>query len=221
MLVLKSVALFALIDVWRELTFSKKNEEVYMSPRRPMSEGLTREMILKEAHTQFINNGYYRVSMRQIAKQLNCSHGAIYYHFKNKADLFYAVIEQYFQTLQEIILDIVSRPEDDDNKLHQLMLSFISFGLNNQSQYELMFMIRNTEVDGLSQEAANVCYETFAQAVNKLCPSPVQISDLYSTFLSLHGFVAHYLGYVERFEDVQDTAQLHVRFLVKALGSSK
>ena len=58
-----------------------------MSPRKPASQELTREMIIQEAQTQFERNEFQKVSMRNIAKKLGCTHGAIYYHFKNKAEL--------------------------------------------------------------------------------------------------------------------------------------
>ncbi|MBD1382471.1 TetR/AcrR family transcriptional regulator [Metabacillus arenae] len=188
-----------------------------MSPRKPSSQELTKEMIKNEARTQFVEKDFHQVSMRSIAKQLGCSHGALYYHFNNKAELFYAIIEEYFLTLNKLIEEIVNDSGDNHTKLKNVFLRFIEFGLNHQSQYEIMFMIRNTEVDALSQEAANLSYQHFARSVQSLSMNKLLISDIYSAFIALHGFVSHYRGYFNSFEEAKDAAYLHVDFLVKSL----
>ncbi|WP_046179019.1 TetR/AcrR family transcriptional regulator [Domibacillus tundrae] len=174
-------------------------------------------MILKEARNQFVEKDFQHVSMRNIAKQLGCSHGAIYYHFKNKAELFYAIVEDDFSKLNKRLDETVQGPEDDAAKLYNVVLRFIEFGLNHQSQYEIMFMVRNSEVDGLSQEAANLSYQKFAQAVQFLCSKSLAIKDVWSAFLAIHGFVSYYRGYVDRFEEAREAAKAHVDFILKRL----
>ena len=79
-----------------------------MSPRKSVQQELTREMIMDAARDLFVKNGYQHVSMRQIAKELNYSHGAIYYHFQNKAELFYALVEEHFGLLEQELDRIMS-----------------------------------------------------------------------------------------------------------------
>lgn len=188
-----------------------------MSPRKPSSQELTREMIIGEARKHFVEKDFHQVSMRSIAKELGCSHGAIYYHFKNKAELFYVIIDEYFAELNRFLDEAVTGSEDNQTKLYRIFLGFMEFGLNHQSQYEYMFMLRSTEVDGLSQEAANSSYQKFAQSVQSLAADELQISAIYSAFIALHGFVAHYRGYVMNFEEAKDAAHLHATFIAKAL----
>ena len=76
-----------------------------MSPRKSVLQELTREMIMEAARNLFVRNGYQHVSMRQIAKELGYSHGALYYHFENKAALFYALVEEHFFMLEKILFD--------------------------------------------------------------------------------------------------------------------
>ncbi|MDV2682802.1 TetR/AcrR family transcriptional regulator [Alkalihalophilus lindianensis] len=174
-------------------------------------------MILKEARAQFIEMGFQKVSMRSIAKQLGCSHGALYYHFSNKAELFYAIIEEYFNRLNQLIEEVVNRSAGQQTKLKNLLLCFIEFGLTHQSQYEMMFMFKNNEVHTLSQEAANLSYQRFAQSVQALSPNKLPISEIYSAFLALHGFVSHYHSQVDHFEEAKEAAHIHVNFIIKAL----
>lgn len=189
-----------------------------MSPRKTTSQELTRESILQKARTQFVKQGFHHVSMRSIAKQLDCSHGAIYYHFKNKAELFYAIVEDDFSKLNNLLDESIQGPEDNTTKLYNVFIRFIEFGLNHQSQYEIMFMVRNTEVDSLSQAAANLSYQKFALTVQSLSEKKHEIIDIWSAFIALHGFVSHYRGYVKNFDEAKPAAKLHVNFIVKGLN---
>ncbi|MBG9452663.1 hypothetical protein ABE61_00810 [Lysinibacillus sphaericus] len=188
-----------------------------MSPRKPSTKDLTKEMIINEAHKQFITKDFQQISMRSIAKELGCSHGAIYYHFKNKAEIFYAILSDYFSELNNILDENMNGPEDHNTKLLNVFVGFMAFGLNNQSQYELMFIMRDSEIDGLSQEAANLSYEKFAQSVRSLSKTELLISDIHSTFIALHGFVAHYRHYVKNYEEAKEAVDVHAKFLMKAL----
>lgn len=190
-----------------------------MSPRKPASEELTKEMIIQKARIEFVNNGFQSVSMRSIAKQLGCSHSAIYYHFKNKAELFYTIIETDFSKLNDLIENTIQGSEDDQTKLYMLFLRYIEFGLNHQSQYEIMFIVRNTEVDSLSHEACNLCYQKFAHVVQSLTRKNLPIIKIWSAFLSLHGFVSHYRGNVDSYKDAELAAKSHVDFIVSGLNS--
>ena len=189
-----------------------------MSPRKPSAQELTLKMIIDEAHKQFIEKGFHQVSMRSIAKELGCSHGAIYYHFKNKAELFYSIISEYFSELNNVLDDTVNGTEERQTKLYLVFVAFMKFGLDNQSQYELMFMVRDINIDGLSQEAANVSYQKFAQSVQALSTNSLLISEVHSTFLALHGFISHYHHYVKNYDEAKEAVDVHARFLVKALA---
>lgn len=188
-----------------------------MSPRKPASEELTKEAIIEKARFSFIDKGFQKVSMRSVAKELGCSHGAIYYHFKNKAELFYAVVSDDFSKLNALVEKTAQSSEKKETKLFQLFLRFIEFGLNHQSQYEMMFMMRNLEVDGLAQEAANLSYQKFAQAVHSLALNKLAIVEVWSAFLALHGFVSYYRGFVSSFSEAEAAAIAHVKFIIKGL----
>ncbi|MDQ0271460.1 TetR/AcrR family transcriptional regulator [Cytobacillus purgationiresistens] len=188
-----------------------------MTPRKSSAEELTKEEIVYRAREQFIEKGYEKVTMRGLASKLGCSHGALYYYFKNKAELFYAVVEKDFAHLNQLLKDVVSGPNENQQKLHEILLCFIRFGLNQQKQYEFMFMMKNDEVDSLSHEASMQSYHKFAEAVFKLKNEKVQQDAIYSAFIALHGFVSHHCGYVTDFNEVKEAAEGHVQFILKGL----
>ncbi|WP_281270317.1 TetR/AcrR family transcriptional regulator [Oceanobacillus arenosus] len=173
---------------------------------------------MEKARTQFIEKGFQQASMRNIAQQLGCSHGAIYYYFKNKAALFYAIVEDDFSKLNYLLDESIQGPKDNSTKRYHVFIRFIKFGLNHQSQYEIMFMIRNTEVDSLSQAAADLRYQKFAQAVQSLSEENLKVVDIQSAFLALHGFISHFIGYIDNFEDEKSAAKAHVNFIIRGLN---
>lgn len=190
-----------------------------MTPRRTTVNELTKEMIIEVANQQFQTKGYQHVSMRSLAKELQCSHGALYYHFNNKAELFYEVVSRYFELLNGMIKTVHTKPIRNEEKLIELLFSYLKFGLHYQVHYEFMFMIKDPAIDALSKRAANESYALFSEALGNFSNNVASIGDVYSTFVSLHGFVAHYIHRVNDFTEVEEAAKKHVQFLTKAILS--
>jgi AcrR family transcriptional regulator len=191
---------------------------VNLAARRAVDQELTRESIMQAAHQLFHEKGYQNVSMRQIAKELNYSHGAIYYHFKNKAELFYALVKADFKLLDEKLKDVLDQEGlDNEVKIKKILEGYIEFGLKNQSQYELMFLTKDEEVVNYMIHEPNVSYEKFAQAIYVLSEKQVSATVIWSVFLSLHGFVTHYCKTGMTFNEVEPLMKSHVIFLMKGL----
>jgi len=63
--------------------------------RRTKEEALaTRHRLLDAAELLFQSQGVSRTSLHQIAQQAGATRGAVYWHFKDKADLFNAMMER-------------------------------------------------------------------------------------------------------------------------------
>lgn len=54
----------------------------------------TRLAILSAAECLFLQNGVAHTTLEQIARHAGVTRGAVYWHFRNKADLFHAMISQ-------------------------------------------------------------------------------------------------------------------------------
>ncbi len=78
-------------------------EECLVNPTSGPVEG--KELILREAERLFSQRGYQGVSIRELAQACGMTNAALYYHFKDKEDLFYQMatrqVEQLAQTLRE------------------------------------------------------------------------------------------------------------------------
>ena len=64
---------------------------------RPSVKNERRQQILDAAVTCFSRKGYYASSMEDIAAELSFSKTLIYYYFKNKRDIFLAMLEDWAQ----------------------------------------------------------------------------------------------------------------------------
>ncbi|MGD6816458.1 TetR/AcrR family transcriptional regulator [Metabacillus sp. 113a] len=189
-----------------------------MAARKAVKQELTKEIIMESARELFSAEGYRNISMRKIASELGYSHGSIYYHFKSKAELFYAMVQSDFRMLDEV-LDAIMAENDltDEDKLRKVMLGYIEFGLTYQSHYEVMFLIKDEEVKSYLAEEPNKSYEKFAQAVYKLSGGNADVSQIWSVFLALHGFVTHYIKIDMDLEVSKEMADRHARFLTVSL----
>ncbi len=64
-------------------------------PRRTKAEAeQTRQQILEAARRVFHDRGVSRTTLEQVAKAAGVTRGAVYWHFANKAELFFALREQ-------------------------------------------------------------------------------------------------------------------------------
>lgn len=73
----------------------------------------TRHQLLDAAERMFAEKGVSRTSLLDIAQAAGVSRGAIYWHFKNKADLFNAMMERTTLPLEDALHDMGHDPELD------------------------------------------------------------------------------------------------------------
>lgn len=73
----------------------------------------TRDRILDMAEREFQRRGVSRTSLEQIASAAGVTRGAVYWHFRNKADLFNAMMNRVTLPLGEEILRSGERTLDD------------------------------------------------------------------------------------------------------------
>ena len=82
----------------------------------------TREALLEAAEEVFFAKGVARTSLEQIARHAGLTRGAVYWHFKNKGDLFMALIEQVRMPFQSLI-DEVGKADAEQSPLETMRLA--------------------------------------------------------------------------------------------------
>jgi TetR/AcrR family acrAB operon transcriptional repressor len=87
----------------------------------------TRRQIIAAARRVFAKRGVSRTTLAQIAKEANVTRGAIYWHFKNKPDLFFAMKEQISLPLIDDVDDnpAAAKPTDPLRGIEASMLEML------------------------------------------------------------------------------------------------
>ena len=73
----------------------------------------TRNRLLDTAELVFNEKGVSRTSLAEIAEAAGLTRGAIYWHFKNKLDLFNAMMERVTLPMEEVIGEFGASDTDD------------------------------------------------------------------------------------------------------------
>jgi AcrR family transcriptional regulator len=107
--------------------------------RREREKQNVRELILEAARDLFVHHGYEAVTMRQIAQKIEYTPTAIYFHFKDKEQLLKELCGQDFLKLAGVFQDL-GKVRDPLQRLYQLGLAYMEFGLEFPNHYRLMFM---------------------------------------------------------------------------------
>src|SRR5579862_6120928 len=72
----------------------------------------TRAQILRAALKRFANAGYAATSVQQIAGDAKVSKPALYYHFRDKSDLFAALVNEALDERFELIEKAMASAKD-------------------------------------------------------------------------------------------------------------
>lgn len=99
-----------------------------------------RKRILEAAQKLFLENGYEKVSIRNIADAIEYSPATIYLYFKDKNDLLYAVHQKAFAKMMEEFRPIFLL-NDPFERLVEMGRCYIRFAVENPELFDLMFIM--------------------------------------------------------------------------------
>ena len=87
----------------------------------------TRDEILKVTGMLFSQRGYFGVSMRDIAYELNLTKAALYYHFKSKDELCLALLSKTAKDLTDALSLAFNQGGDSLDKLFHVVKAYLDF----------------------------------------------------------------------------------------------
>ncbi|WP_439519397.1 TetR family transcriptional regulator [Hydrogenophaga sp.] len=122
--------------------------------RRTKTEALeTRNSLLDAAEHLFQARGVSRTSLNDIATEAGTTRGAIYWHFKDKADLFNAMMERVTMPLECSLATTVQAAADPLLALRESMLSALRQTANDE-QTRRVFEVATHKVEYVSEMQA-------------------------------------------------------------------
>lgn len=176
--------------------------------------------IIDTASMLFIENGYDKTQIADIAKQMNVAQGLIYHYFKSKTELLYAVIDEMAKEKQKMLKTALSSSE---STALQKLITLLSFKLDSSSFGKL--------IPSIASDAAIIEY-----CSNKMITSTLQVltmlikqgnldgswkcehPDATAQFI-LRGF-SGFFDISSSIDDRQDKKQVLLDIIVRVLGES-
>ena len=106
-----------------------------------------RQAILDTARELFDSEGYDKLSMRRVGREVGCSAMAMYRHFESKEDLLVSICEETFAEVSKRRAKYLNPQIAPVERLRSTMRASIEFGTQFPSRYKLVFM---TDLPGSS-----------------------------------------------------------------------
>ena len=106
----------------------------------------TKKYIIGAARNLFSEFSYLGVSMSDIAKKLNITKAALYYHFTGKAEIYKKVLEEVFNDLKLSIDKVVNKTTADEQQLNNLIKNYLEFGFQEKNLIRA-FILKLSSVD--------------------------------------------------------------------------
>jgi AcrR family transcriptional regulator len=108
-----------------------------------------RERILSEAGPLFVQRGYDGISMREIAEACALSKAGIYYHFKDKEDLFLALLDSNLNQLTRLLDTACGEPSSTSECIQRFSLAIFT---QMDGTQRAMIRLASQEMSKLSPE---------------------------------------------------------------------
>lgn len=122
--------------------------------------------ILQSALELFSKEGYHATSTSKVAKQAGVSEGLVFKHFKNKAGLLSAILEEGEKRLKTVYADVVM--ESDPKAIIRKAINMpFSIKITEYDFWKLQFKLR-WELDMNESELSNPLLKSLEQAFEML-----------------------------------------------------
>ncbi len=136
--------------------------------------------ILTQATRLLLDRGYRGLSMREIAQAVGVSKAALYYHFKDKEQLFLAILEEYLEMMAQDIGDICMVSNSSRIRIRLL----VERTLARPAEQRAVIRLASQEVVHLSQQARlsfEVLYhDKFINQIQSIFQNGIEQGDLRS-----------------------------------------
>lgn len=92
----------------------------------------TKIRIIEIARQLFSEYSYSGVSMNDIAKQLNITKAALYYHFSGKIEIYKKTLDKVFDNLNKFIVES-SNEKSVNKKMDKFIKNYLDFGFKEKN----------------------------------------------------------------------------------------
>ncbi|MDJ1472667.1 TetR/AcrR family transcriptional regulator [Cytophagaceae bacterium DM2B3-1] len=162
-----------------------------ISERKEREKQEMKSLILETATQMFLEHGFEKTSLRNIAEKIEYSPATIYLYYKDKNQLFYDVHEKGFELLSEKMTPLM-QIENPLERLYKMGEIYLDFAFHNPEYYDLMF-IMTAPMEALHDDnwdCGFANYEMLRQTIAECMEKGlIKKADLEVTTVSVFSFV--------------------------------
>jgi AcrR family transcriptional regulator len=152
----------------------------------------TRDRILETALDLFIERGYEKTSLREIAERVGVTKAALYYHFASKEEIIRTLVQPLFDQMGPLAEALASRP--DLKTWSEGLAAIIGWVLPQRRLFELLESNRSTLQDLTHDAIDPETHEAFHEATVALfADEAIPVADRMRMAASV-GVIAGVLG---------------------------
>ena len=143
-----------------------------------------RETILQESGRLFVARGYHGLAMRELAEAVGVSKAALYYHYRDKEDLFMAVLTSNLDRIEQVITEARKAPTTR-LRIEQMVQAIFQ----RAPEQRAIIRLASQEMDQLSEAAraefSRIYHEKFIGQIEAIIAEGIQSGELRSMNTSL------------------------------------
>lgn len=121
-----------------------------------------REKIIRAATRIFLEKGFEKASIRNIAAAIEYSPATIYLYFHDKNEIFFAIQQKGFAIFTQMLKQKEESYENPFERLKGLGSAYATFAQENAELYDLMFIMRAPTQVRASMAGSDIGNESYA-----------------------------------------------------------
>ena len=106
--------------------------------RREREKAMHRREILEAAKRVFAQKGFAATTIDEIAQEAEFSKGAMYVYFDSKEDLFFSLIQEKLDDIEERLREVVESSDDPETKIRDLVETHLTFFEEDKDFFQII-----------------------------------------------------------------------------------
>ena len=106
--------------------------------RRERQKTMNRREILEAAKRVFAQKGFAATTIDEIAQEAEFSKGAMYGYFEGKEDLFFSLIQEKMDDIEERLREVVESSDDPETKIRDLIETHLTFFEEDRDFFQII-----------------------------------------------------------------------------------
>ena len=177
------------------------------------------DRVLRAAQIEFAKSGYHKANINDICERAGISNGALYKYFKNKADLYRAVIRRQIEGKDEYMRGVLQRDATGLEKIRLLMENTETELEARNDTFRILLQLGTSDMNSFSSKVTRRIESTSFKNIHAILAQGVEHGEIRSDVdldMAAHSIssLCHFLysGFVSEYHRVRIEEFFHLPF---------